>query len=130
MLFLFNDVIFELGDLNETLSDGQIPLSATQFNALTEGQLTDVIRDALFHDPNLPHTKTEKTQHLCALLAFKLPSVNAVLALPNEGAQGPEDVGIRFANVAITTLAYLWGMQCNGELTTHHINSEVWTRIT
>jgi len=130
MLFLFNDVIFELGDLNETLNDGQIPLSATQCNALTEGQLTDVVRDAIFSDPNLPQTKNEKTQHLCALLAFKFPSVNAILALPNEGAKGPEDVGIRFANVAITTLAYLWGLQCNGELTSHHINTEIWTRIT
>jgi hypothetical protein len=130
MLYLFNDVVFDLGDLTGLLQDGKIPLSFDQIERLPPGELTGLIQEAVFRDPGMARNNPDQTQHLCALVAYRAPGANAVLALPNDPASGPHDVGVRFANAPITTMAYLWKQQLAGELTTDEINAEVWSRVT
>lgn len=130
MLFLFNDVVFDLGDLTTLLRDGTLPLPPAQFETLQPAHLTALVREAVFVDPNIARNKFEQCQHLCALIAYRAPGANALLAVRYEQATGPEDVGLRFANVPITTLAYLWKRQNENALTAHEINGEVWTRVT
>jgi hypothetical protein len=129
MLFLFNDVVFELGNLYELLQDGEIPLAQSEFQNLTPENLCDFVREGIFIDENIAKNKPDKIIYLCALIAFRSPGANALLALANPGAQGPQDVGIRFANVPITTLSFLWKQQKEGVLTAQDINGEVWEQV-
>jgi hypothetical protein len=130
MLFLFNDVVFELGDVSSLLRDGSIPLPVSQFETLTPAHLTELLREAVYVDPNMAHTKFERTRYFCALISYRAPGANAILAVRPQGAKGPDDVGLRFANVPITTLAYLWRQQNHEVLTVDEINHEVWFRVT
>lgn len=130
MLFLFNDVVFELGDVIGVLNDGEIPLPMSQLETLTPAHLSSLVREAIFHDPFLAQTKPEHTRHLAALIAHVAPAANALLAVRYPEAEGPDGVGLRFANVPMPTLAYLWAQQGKDELTPAEINSEVWAHVT
>ncbi len=126
MLFLFNDVVFDLGDLNGVLRSGQIPLSPEQIETLTAGQLNGLVREAVFADPNIAHNKPEHVRYLVALISVVAPGANALLAVRPDGAESHAEVGLRYANVTITTLASLWKEQELGCLTAGHINDQVW----
>lgn len=130
MLFLFNDVLFDLGDVVTLLRDEQLPIPPTEFDKLTPADFVSLIKDGIFNDPALPHNQPDKTQHLCALMAYRMPGANAVLAVRYDTATAPEDVGVRFAHIPITTMAYLWHTQEKGALTPQEINDEVWARVT
>lgn len=127
MLFLFNDVVFDLGDLKGVLNSGAIPLSHTQIEALTPAQLNILVREAVFADPQIARRKPEHIRHLCALICYIAPGANALLAVRPDGAKSWQAVGLRYANVPITTLAYLWGEQGAGRLTPQLANTAVWT---
>lgn len=126
MLFLFNDVVFDLGDLNGVLRSGQIPLTLEQIETLTAAQLNGLVREAIFADPNIAQTKPDHVRHLVALISFVAPGANALLAVRPEGAEVPAEVGLRYANVMLTTLASLWKDQQLGYLTPGQINDQVW----
>ncbi|WP_297735404.1 hypothetical protein [uncultured Maricaulis sp.] len=126
MLFLFNDVVFDLGDLNGVLRSGQIPLSPEQIETLTAAQLNSLVREAVFADPNIAHNKPEHVRHLVALISYVAPGANALLAVRPDGAASHAEVGLRYANVTITTLASLWKDQELGYLTAGQINDQVW----
>ncbi|SDM05793.1 hypothetical protein [Maricaulis salignorans] len=130
MLFLFNETVFDLGDLVSVLQDGTIPLPAAQFETLTTGHLTLLLREALFVDPLMATNKPDRTKHLAALIAYRAPGANAVLGVRPAGATGPDDVGLRFANVPMIILTYLWKRQKDGALDPEVINEEVWHRVT
>lgn len=130
MLFLFNEAVFDLGDLRELLHDGQIPLPPEKFDQLQPADLIMLVREAVFSDPAVAVNKPDHILHLAALLAYRCPGANAVLAVAGAGAASPDHVGVRFANVSITTMAFLWKQYKAGDLTTHHINEEVWANVT
>lgn len=73
------------------------------------------------------HHKPDHICQLCALICYIEPGANALLAVRPEGAVSWQQVGLRYANVPITTLAYLWGEQADGTLTPALANSVVWT---
>tara|TARA_R110000744_G_scaffold273278_4_gene386379 strand:+ start:33826 stop:34239 length:414 start_codon:yes stop_codon:yes gene_type:complete len=130
MLFLFNEKVFDLGDLVSVLKDGTIPLPAAQFETLTTGHLTSLLREALFVDPLMATNKPDRTKHLAALIAYRAPAANALLGVRPDGADSPDDVGLRFANVPMVILTYLWKRQNEGVLEPAVINEEVWNRVT
>ena len=130
MLFLFNEVVFDLGDLVTILKDGSIPLPPSQFETLTPAHLTALLREAIYVDPLMATNKPDRTQHLAALIAYRAPGANALLAVRADKATGPQDVGLRFANVPLMTLTYLWKRQQNNQLAPNIINDEVWSRVT
>ncbi|BDW99964.1 hypothetical protein [Maricaulis maris] len=126
MLFLFNDVVFDLGDLKGILRSEKLPLSPAQIESLTAAQLNGLVREAVFADPNIAHNKPEHVQHIVALISYIAPGANALLAVRPDGATSHAEVGLRYANVTITTLASLWRDQRDGHLTPHQINDQVW----
>ncbi|WP_291844113.1 hypothetical protein [Maricaulis sp.] len=126
MLFLFNDVVFDLGDLKSVLRSGKLPLSPAQIESLTAGQLNSLVREAVFSDPFIAHNKPEHVRHMVALISFVAPGANALLAVRPDGATHFNEVGLRYANVTITTLASLWRDQEDGHLTANQINDQVW----
>jgi hypothetical protein len=130
MLFLFNEVVFDLGDLETILKDGSIPLPRSQFETLSPALQTALRREATFVAPLMATHTPNRTQHLAALIAYRAPGANALLAVRAEKASGPQDVGLRFANVPLITLTYLWKRQQNNQLAPQIINEEVWSRVT
>ena len=126
MLFLFNDVVFDLGDLHTVLNSEAMPLSPAQIESLTEGQLNILVREAVFADPDVARSKPERMRCICALICYVAPGANALLAVRPDGAPSWQAVGLRYATVPITTLAYLWGEQADGRLTAAKANSSVW----
>ncbi|MDG1416365.1 MAG: hypothetical protein P8P99_01035 [Maricaulis sp.] len=130
MLFLFNDVVFDLGDLSELLRDGKIPLPPAEIETINPADLVTLVREAVFSDPAVATNKHDQIQHLSALLAYRCPGANAILAVAMPGAESPDQIGVRFANVSITTMAFLWKQYSAGELTAHEINEEVWANVT
>lgn len=130
MLFLFNDVVFDMGDVISLLRDGEMPLPPSEFDKLSPADLTLLVKQAVFDDPDVARNRSDHVQHLCALITYRAPGANALLAVRYDGAMSPDDVGLRFANVPITTLAYLWQMQSEDALTANEINSEVWAQVT
>ena len=127
MLFLFNDVVFDLGDLKSVLNSGKIPLTHAQIEKLTASQLNTLVREMVFEDPNIARSKPEHVRHLCALICYVAPGANALLAVRPDGARAAVSVGLRYAAVPITTLAYLWAEQASGRLTPNLANTVVWT---
>lgn len=130
MLFLFNETVFDLGDVVSILKDGTIPLPSAQFETLTTAHLTSLLREALYVDPMMATKKADRTKHLAALIAYRAPGANALLGVRPDGASGPDDVGLRFANVPMVILTYLWKRQNEGVLDPAIINEEVWNRVT
>ena len=128
MLFLFNDVVFDLGDPLEHLEQADFPLPRPQLDALSAGALCQLVREAVFAAPDLPHSRPTQASHLCALIAIKAPSANALLAVPQADAKGPEHVGLRFASAPIFTLTGLLALQNKGRLGPSEANFEVWTK--
>jgi hypothetical protein len=129
MLYLFNDVVFELGDVTELLVDGVIPLTLFELEELTTADLTLLVRDAIFHDPDFQRNKPEHARHLAAMLVHRAPEANALLAVRYPDATGPEGVGVGYASAPLTTLSYLWSLQSEGALTANVINDEVWNHV-
>ncbi|WP_323762582.1 hypothetical protein [Maricaulis sp.] len=126
MLFLFNDVVFDLGDLKSTLQSEQLPLSPAQIESLTAAQLNTLVREAVFANPDIANSRPDQVQYLMALISVVAPGANALLALCAADADSPAAVGLRYANVSITTLASLWRDQQEGHLTANQINDQVW----
>jgi len=111
------------------LAEGDFPLPQVQVDSLTAGQLTALVREAIYADPNLPRAKPRQASHLAALISVKAPGANALLAVPQADASGPHEVGLRFANVPLVSMAVLHAMQERGALTAREANTEVWTRV-
>lgn len=129
MLFLFNDVVFDLGDLVSLLNDGSLPLPVAELDKLEPGQLMDLVREAIFTQPDLPHVREDQTRHLCALLAYRIEGANGLLAIKPDEATHYREVGLRFANIPMVVLAGLWASQVDqGRLSVNEVNSEVWLR--
>jgi len=126
MLFLFNDVVFDLGDLKSILKSDQLPLSPAQIETLNAAQLNSLVREAVFSNPDIAHTRPDQVQYIMALISVVAPGANALLALRTPEAASATDVGLRYANVSITTLASLWRDQQDGHLTANQINDQVW----
>ncbi|WP_203293274.1 hypothetical protein [Maricaulis parjimensis] len=128
MLFLFNDVVFDLGDLKSVLRGGDIPLSSAQIEALTPGQLTTLVREAVFADPNVAHNRPKNIRGLVALVSYVIPGTNGILAVRPDEAKSWVEVGLRHAQIPIETLAFLWRQQDARPLTAADVNSAVWMR--
>ena len=126
MLFLFNDVVFDLGDLTSVLRSGELPLTPTQVDELTAGQLNTLVREAVFMNPDVAKTRPRQVKHLVALITYVAPGANALLAVRPDDAETCANVGLRYAQLPITTLAYLWGEQEEGRLTPRAVNQSVW----
>ncbi len=128
MLYLFNDIVIDLGDLKSILRSEEMPLDITQIESLTPGQLTTLAREAVFADPNVGRSRPKHIRCLVALMAYAIPGSNAVLVVRPEAAKSWIEVGIRFAQVPIETLAYLWSRQQSRPLSPADVNTAVWTR--
>jgi len=128
MLFLFNDVVFDLGDARDTakaagLSHG---FSETALINMRIGRVIKLVREAMFDEPYLPRTNAEVAQFLAAMVAWKTDEANALLAVTPKGAVDASAVQVRLASVSLVAMTQLLELQGAGRLSSHVANLSVW----
>lgn len=126
MLFLFNDVVFNLGDPERAALSAGSPLSERVLRELTLGKAVKLVREAIHTDPLLARNAPDKARFLAALIGWKSDEANALLAIRPNGARGPEDVQVRVASVGLVVLTQLKGLQDLDMLTPRSANDAVW----
>jgi hypothetical protein len=76
--------------------------------------------------PDLPRTQPDKAAALCWVLASR-SQANAALFVPNVASpRKPSDISYRLAQVSITTLGSLHGLQQQGRTSPAVVNASVW----
>ena len=126
MLFLFNTAVYDLGDPLKRLTNSDLPVSPGEALSLPMGHVAQLFRDAVFHEPEFHRTSPEKAKDLCALLALAAQPCNAVLALQPQGARGPQDVVLRFAEASYVALVRISAAVDGDVAPPEVVNREVW----
>ncbi len=128
MLFLFNDVIFDLGDEQETALEAGLSHGFEQaaLYRMRVGKVVKMIREAVFEEPHLARTNPEVAAFLAALLAWKTGEANALLAVAPRHIDEPMQVQLRVASVSLVTISQLRELQDAGKLSSHSVNMSVW----
>ncbi|AZU04619.1 hypothetical protein X907_2096 [Glycocaulis alkaliphilus] len=126
MLFLFNDVVFSLGDPERAALTAVSPVPEHELRAMTLGKAVRLVREAIYEDPLLARNAPEKARFLAALIGWKSDEANALLAVRPNTARGPEDVQVRVASVGLMVLTQLKGLQEMDMLSARAANDAVW----
>lgn len=129
MLFLFNDVIFELGQPEEAMAAEGFPISKKDFARTSLAQTLNLAREAVFQDLQLPRTQPDKAKVLAVMLAVKTPANAILVGPPAIGAQSPAQIGLRLAEVSLVTLSHLNQLQEGGTLRPHDVQRDVWQEL-
>lgn len=126
MLFLFNDVIYDVGAPDETALNCGVPLDDAGIRSLTVAKVIKLVREAIFENPEIAKTRPDKTRFLAAMLAWKTGEANALLAVRPTAITDPMDVSIRLADVSIVAIQQLHLLQESDRLTSRAVNDAVW----
>lgn len=128
MLFLFNDVIFDLGDEQGMAMEigASHGFDQADLYKMRVGKVAKMIREAVFDEPHLARTNPEVAAFLAALLAWKTGEANALLAVAPRHIDQPMQVQLRLASVSLVTMSQLRDLQDTGKLSSHSVNMSVW----
>ncbi len=128
MLFLFNDVVFDLGDPREFALEAGLENGFSEVKLLNMriGQVIKLVREAMFEEHYLPRTNTEIAKFLSALIAWKTDEANALLAVSPKTAFDASGVQVRLASVSLVAMTQLADLQQAGRLSSHVANLSVW----
>lgn len=127
MLFLFNDVVFDIADPSETVLEGTLPFDENELASMTVGKAVKLVREAVFEEPWLHRTHPEHAVQIAALIAWKTDEANAMLAVAPKNAETPRGVQVRLAAVSLVTMHQLNELQEAERLSTHTANLAVWS---
>lgn len=126
VLFLFNDVVFKLGDPERAAIETGAPLSPAALRALSLGRCIKLVREAIWLDPDIARNAPHKARFLAALIGWKSDEANAMLCVRPLNARGPEHVQVRVASTGLVVLTQLKGLQDSGLLSARAANDAVW----
>lgn len=124
MLFLLNDVVF---DLDETCP--VTPGDARRFDSLDFDYVLELGCELFAEDPELHRTDPQKARRLAWLIAERSPEVNAALFAAPEKDCAPELVEPRFCALPEAVLAQLGQTARKGRLTPVAADRAVWNRM-
>jgi len=124
MLFLLNDVVF---DLDETCP--VTPGDARRFDSLDFDYVLELGCELFAEDPMLHRTDPQKARRLAWLIADRSPEVNAALFAAPEKDCAPELVEPRFCALPEAVLAQLGKTASRGRLTPVAADRAVWNRM-
>lgn len=125
MLFLFNDVLLDLGDARDRLIASGCPVGYTDLLRMTPPQVMGVVRSTIFSFPQFPREKPDKALALAALVQLK-SGANALLCVSPPQATDPVQLQVRLAEVALPVLGQLATLRKEGTLTPAAIDQVVW----
>ena len=127
MLFLFNDVVFDIDDPQTSAQNARQDLDAADMRAMSQGKAIRLLREAIFEDQHIARTAPDKAFFLACLIAWKTEEANALLAVKPEAIDDPKKVQLRFASVSLVTMVQLRELQAMGRLSSHAANMTVWS---
>ena len=128
MLFLFNDVVINVGDPRATALEAGLPhgFSEAKLMSMRIGRVIKLVREAMFDEHYLPRTNADVARFLAALVAWKTDEANALLAVTPNGAVSAAEVQVRLASVSLVAMTQLDELQRSGKLSSHVANLSVW----
>jgi hypothetical protein len=124
MLFLLNDVVFNLSGMKLSPK-----LSSRSFKALSFNVVSRLGQELYAEEPLLHFDRPERAKRLSLLIIAKAPSINAALFTSPRYGCSPEEVTIRYANVDFEVMARLSSRQQAGEIDTVWTDRQVWRRL-
>lgn len=126
MLFLFNTVVFDVGDPREAALSAGAPVEPNELVRFSVAQAIKLVRETVFDEPGIAPSRPERARFLAALVAWKAGEANAMLAVRPAAARSPLDVQVRLASIGLVTMAQLSELQAGQRLTPAAINDAVW----
>ena len=128
MLFLFNDVVYDIADARGTaLSSGvKHGFSDTTLKSMRIGRVIKMVREAVWEENHIHRTNHEVAQFLSAMVAWKTDEANALLAVAPKTAFDATGVQVRLASVSLVAMPQLLELQKGGKLSSHVANLSVW----
>ena len=128
MLFLFNDVVFDLGDPREFAMEAGLSHGFTEAALINMriGRVIKLVREAMYEEHYLPRTNVEVAKFLSSLVAWKTDEANALLAVTPKTAFDASGVQVRLASVSLVAMTQLADLQETGRLSSHVANLSVW----
>ena len=125
MLFLMNDQVIDLRDVQTTIKECSGALSRIPPYRLSAKNIVELGK-GLFYDCQPGQRPDERALlALGALLADKLEA-DAALFIRPENATSHHDVHIRLADVPLTVLVHLQQFQNGGAVPSRMVNDAVW----
>jgi hypothetical protein len=100
MVFLFNDVLLDLGDPRDCLINSGCPLNYNALQAMTPPQILSLVRSALFQAPHYPRDRRDRAAALAALVSIKT-GANAMLCLRTPQVTETAQMPVRLGEVAL-----------------------------
>lgn len=123
MLFLMNDVVFNIG-----AEDLAPPETANRFKALSLTYLSQLAGEMFSEAPALHHDHPARARRLAALVITKESDVNAMhISAPERGC-APTAVAVRYAQVSFEVIAALYQRQQAGGEMAEEVDHQVWRR--
>jgi hypothetical protein len=124
MLFLLNNAVLNLDDLEISPRMTSRGFKALSFNAVTWLGQEMFAAQPLLHVANI-----KKAKRLASLLVMKAPQLNSALfAAPRAGCD-PEEVSVRYASIGFEIMASLYTRQKEGRLDALMADRQVWRRM-
>ena len=123
MLFLMNDVVF---DLDETPVS---PGDARRFDSLDFDYVLELGCELFAEEPLLHRTAPQKARRLAWLIADRSPEINAALFAAPEKDCPPELVEPRFCALPVALMAKLGTAARKGRLDPVAADRAVWNRM-
>ncbi len=127
MLFLFNNVVLDIGEPASTLAQSSMPINPPEAKEMTIAGLRTAVQEAVFSNPKLAAMDYERASAVAALVQVRL-GANACVALMRKGGTGPSDVYLRFTTISEVVMKHLAGLQERGWLTFAAVEVAVWSR--
>lgn len=129
MLFLFNDVVFDLGDPRESIFEmtGAADFSEAVLFNMRVGRAIKLVRECIYEEPLMARSNPDRAMFLAALAAWKTNEANAMLAVAPRDAVSPDQVQVRLASVSLVMMSQLQELQGAGKLSSHVANMSVWS---
>lgn len=124
MLFLLNDVVFDLEDACPVS-----PTDARRFDRLGFDYVVELGCELFAENPMLHKTDPARARRLAFLIAGREPGVNAALFAAPETACAPELVEPRFAALPAPVMKQLKSRAARGGLDAVAADKVVWGRM-
>lgn len=124
MYFLLNDAV-----LNLQGEDLAPQILGRRFGSIGFDYVQMLGQELFAEQPLLQHAAPERAVKLAALINFKQPLINAALFVAPAAGCRPPQVGVRFAQLDLPTMANLQRAHSIGALDAVSADKEVWRRL-
>jgi hypothetical protein len=124
MLFLLNDVVFDLSQAD--LTPGE---AAHRYRRLSLDFVESLGAELYADYPRLQETDPERALKLATMIVAIAPRINAALFVSPAFGCDPAEVSARFDRVGLDVLDHLRGDQNAGKTISFSADREVWKRL-